>query len=165
MTNNNQTLIDDCRALADFLEARPHMVNIETGSLYLCGIVSKGQLADAVKLLGTSTKRMDDDYVHFDRYFGKTFHVSVFVTRQSICEAVKVKKILPAVEEKFIPAQHIEALPEREIEVLEWICPESILASASEDVIDADTFIPLSEVPTPEVPVKADVIAETFDRR
>lgn len=58
---------------------------------------------------------------------GTRVHVSI--SRDMVCKRVVVgTKVVPAKEEEIIPAE-----PEREEEVVKWVCPESFIALGKEE--------------------------------
>lgn len=120
----SQSLIDDLRKFADFVERH----DLEFSEWQLKSTFwqplnisheSKEELIAATKGLGFLSKVAEGGYFILRKMIG-SFKIDFFIHRELVCEAVKVKKILPAE-----PA--IEATPEREVEVIEWVCPDSLL--------------------------------------
>lgn len=117
--NKRENFIAGIRALANFLEARPEL---EVGSCY-AGVSNysstKDELAAQVALMGTSEKEWGPSYLDVSKKFGESVKFEVSIAREAICERVVTgKKVVPAT-----PA--VEAQPEREVDVVEWKCPEN----------------------------------------
>lgn len=51
------------------------------------------------------------------------------INREKVCERIVTKKLLPAEEERIIPAK-----PEQEVDVVTWKCPESLLAGLHDPI-------------------------------
>lgn len=79
----------------------------------------KDAMAKAVRALGSGEKRVIGEDLHVERKFGP-ITVSAYTARENVCKRVVTGvKVLPAT---VVPAQAEQVLPEREIEVVEWVC-------------------------------------------
>jgi len=111
-----QRTIDDMRDFLDFIEANPIVPMPYFGSVnaYPQGGVD---IKDVVKALGNVKKSTMPSFFTVTRNFGNlTFGVNF--SRSDVCE----RKVVGT---KVIPERIIQ---EYEIEIIDWICPPSLLA-------------------------------------
>ena len=117
------------RQIADWLEANADTLDcdrVSHGVTYLwCD--TPEQFASCAKALGKFRKDASGSYFNASRFFGP-IELQATIGRENLCRRIVHKRIEPAK-----PAMLIEAQPEREVEVIEYECPESILALAAED--------------------------------
>ena len=127
---NNQELIAGLRAFLEFLEAnadfdfeqgsKEDLVQINFRAWYLRGTDSEKQtiMGDLVKRLGSGKKSYSDEWFWFRHDFSPNVRLDITSDRKTVCERIVTgTKIIPATEERIIPAE-----PEREVEAVEWRC-------------------------------------------
>jgi hypothetical protein len=103
------------RELADFLDAHP-AIELSTPT-HLVYVQSRELLADMARL-GGWRKVYSDDYFHLSRMFAGDVELQVFTDRATVCR-------------KVVTGTRVEpAKPEREVEIVEWVCDEPLLAHA-----------------------------------
>ncbi len=107
-------IVQGLRELASFLEAHPEVPTPYVGTQNAF-VQTKEEIA-AVARVGSWEKKWIDDWFSLDHAFSGDVKLSVNVARAQVCERVVTGK-------QIIPAQ-----PEREIDVYEWHCDESLLA-------------------------------------
>lgn len=136
-TNRNQELIDDARKLLDFLESHPDLpeVYFASSTCTYCFVHEPKELAKIARTIGSFDKVSDSGHLNLRKMFG-SIKFDVAIRHDAICDKVITQRVVPAEPEKVIPAQVVPAKPERVIEVSEWVCPESILASDPPDEDD-----------------------------
>jgi len=131
--------IQALRDLANFLEQRDFPENwidkdrtygynrYPPVSLYLF-TKDKQLFGQCMKAIGTCTKNATEGYLEIRRV-EPTFSIEINANRSQVCEKVIVgKKVIPSKPEEIIPAE-----PEKEVDIVEWKCPESFLALAGGD--------------------------------
>lgn len=135
LTDEKRAWLDGLRAMADWFEQHPQYLDGigETIHIYVReGDDAKERMADAARALGTATKEVSEKYFHLERGFGP-HSVRLFTARGAVCERVVVGVEEVEIEEPDPDA--VAALPKvkrtETREVVEWVCPESILRSAS----------------------------------
>ena len=116
--NPNADLIAGLREMADFLDVRPTIQQLDGRQLSIYAHHSKETLPGALRLLGTCTKDSAERSIHFRRVFTGGPSIIFFALKESICERVQVG-------EELLPA--IPAIPERVVPIFEWKCKESFL--------------------------------------
>ena len=113
MTEREQ-FVAGLRELLDFLEANPDFPT----PLCCSAHVNAEDLATLLRfrsMLGSTTKHSLDNLFWLSHSFGP-IRIGVMVDRGRVCERRVTTKTRPAIN-----------LPERTVEVVEWVCPESIL--------------------------------------
>ena len=124
--------VEALRELADFVESR-HFPDTWKEHAWDESSFSSPRLTfylgqpDAFKkfsgLIGSFTKSATEGYLTSAKTLHRGAMISVKGRRDTICERVKVgTKIIPASEEKIIPAK-----PETIEDIYEWKCPESFI--------------------------------------
>jgi hypothetical protein len=103
--------IDGLRKMADFFEQHPQ---IKTCSIDGNVFVERSELA-ALARLGGGSKEYYDSWFALRRTFGEDVRLDINVSREQVCRKV-------VVGHKIVPAQ-----PEREVEIVDWVCEESVL--------------------------------------
>jgi hypothetical protein len=120
------------REMADFVEARPDLV----GPGGLSGAVDitltfdeNDRFRRLVRAMGGGDKRVSDRDFIVERHFGP-HQISVRAWREAVCQRVVVGT--ETVTETVVEPEAFAALPrvERSVEreIVEWVCPESILS-------------------------------------
>jgi hypothetical protein len=113
------------RQLADFIDLNaelfPSAPSPNTVSCF-CREVPKDEqkalAASVAKAMGHAAKNTFLDNIYLRKDFGSGVTFDVWFRRESICErVVKGTEVLPA-----RPAYTIAAVPEREVEIVEWKC-------------------------------------------
>lgn len=110
--------IDGLRALADYLEQRPDVPLPYLGSLH--AFPNASELQTVAKAMGGFTKTHDGAFLTLVKDFG-AFRFHVNFASEAVCERVVVGT--EDVAEKVVPAHTVE--------IVEWKCPESVLAFTS----------------------------------
>lgn len=135
--DTRQEWIDGLSDLADFVESHPdfplpdrHGTRVYVWAQHDSD--GEGQLAflgRCARVLGRATKEADEKYFTVARKFGP--HVlAVCAHRDAVCERVVVGTETVEVQ---VPPPGVEMLAVTEVrEVVEWHCPESLLAAAVE---------------------------------
>ena len=124
----NQEFVESLRALADFYEAHPalkpaHSMSNRDITIYANG---KDEMAQCARQFGNCEKTSDDIFFRVIRNekLG-LFRLSAIEYRSQVCERVVTgKRVIPA---EVVPAHTV---PEREEEIVEWRCPDSLLENA-----------------------------------
>jgi len=119
------------RELADWAEQHPDSPILE-GRLTAYGFARGdngvevvAQLGQAAKDFGRAAKSSENGYYNVTRMFGP-HKVEVTAPSAEVCERKVVGvETIPA---KIVPAHTI---PAETREIVEWVCPESLLAAAS----------------------------------
>lgn len=149
--NKNSELIVALESLVAFLKDRPEFPELDGSQMSCLRFLSKEELPANVRLLGTCKKIVDDSYYTFTKDFGARLHLSVFTYRKELCQQVVVgEKLIPAQEEKIIPATIIPAKPEQIVPVYAWSCPDTILGIDPDGGPETPLVPPISE-PAEEV--------------
>ena len=112
----------DIEDLIAFLRDRPELGIY--GSPYLAiyhRCDNPEEFSRLARLLGAATKTPDDDDLELTKTFGES-KIVLYISHEIICEKRIVgKRVVPS-----RPAT--EAVEEHEEDVVEWVCPPSILA-------------------------------------
>ncbi len=131
-TEERTAVVYGLRQLADFIESRTDLpLPTCRASLYLWGDDARPQLAGIARVLGTAAKKADEFYYGLTKDFGPVV-LSVKASRENVCERVVVGT---KTTEYLVPPPGVEM--EKRIdteEIVEWICPPSILALADDAV-------------------------------
>lgn len=115
------TFANGLRALADWIDANPDVVNNPEVTLNV-PFWTREKFVEAAKALGgRREKHVEGSYFTVRRTFGEGVHVDVYVAREQVCR--KVVTGTRDVTETVIPA-HTE-------EVVEWVCEDSILSAVT----------------------------------
>lgn len=134
--NNNQHMIDRFAALSAWFKKHPNAPALNQWScdyfyVTLPKTESKEELAKLVKGIGSCRKQvsMDESDFEFIVEVGSANHgarLKFITSRANVCE----KKVVGF---KSVPAQVIPecVIPAREEEIVEWSCPDSILAKVA----------------------------------
>ena len=126
MVDERAEFVRSLRELADFYEVRPELPLPNSGynwDLLACG--GKEKLAWMATLLKPCEKDFKGVLAKVFRRFGP-FKLEAYTLRSNVCERVVVGT--RTVPEKIIPAQVKEIVPEHEEDIVEWKCPDSLLA-------------------------------------
>ena len=122
----NSELVSGLRELADWYENHadaPLPVEVQVKVSTISG---KGELAAFARMLGTCTKDSNEIFFYVRRAFGPVV-LSGFDYRESVCQRVVTGKRTVEVD---VPVGYRKET--REEEVVEWHCPETLLAEAAE---------------------------------
>lgn len=114
---SRETTIEALRALADYLEERPD-VPMPSFDIFNA-FATPEELPLIARAMGGFTKDHDGDYLMLVKDFGGV-QLHVNFNSEQVCERVVVGT--EEVPEKVVPA-HTK-------EIVEWKCPESVLALA-----------------------------------
>lgn len=110
---------------ADHLTTHPELNVPDLGTIYIFAH-NKESFSKQARALGKAEKSSSGSYFNVTRNFGP-FKVQVTAPHQAVCERVVtgtrkvVKKVYPNIE----PTEEIV-----EEDIVEWICPESVLKGA-----------------------------------
>lgn len=122
--------IQGLRDLADFMEANPELASASTYSLFASASPTvyvwddEDLFRERLRQLGTFEKFSDANHVGGLRRFGP--HVfSVRAAHELVCERVVV-----GVETQLVYPDDVD-LVEQEVEIVEWVCPESLLRESA----------------------------------
>jgi hypothetical protein len=99
--------------LADYLTSHPEVPTPYIGVLNAY-VTSKKKMA-AIARLGEWKKGYNDSYMWLSKQFGDNVSLDINIDRTTVCHGVVVGK-------KMIPAT-----PEQEVDVIKWVCDESLL--------------------------------------
>lgn len=101
------------RELADFLDAHPAVtLQLVEHQIY---VRTRDEIA-ALATIGGWRKTYNSDYFHLERAFAGDVTLSVFTDRAEVCRKV-------VTGHRTIPAR-----PEQQVEIVEWVCEEPLLA-------------------------------------
>lgn len=127
------------RELADYIESHElpdtiegywsHQVNDTFGPMTLfINTRNKRDFGTLCAGLGSFEKVVTDYSTGAEVKLPAGMKVHVSIGREQVCKRVVIgTKIVPAKEEKIIPAE-----PEHEVEIVKWECPESFIALKEE---------------------------------
>jgi hypothetical protein len=131
--NNNAGIIKGLREMADFLEARPSLPSlpwvIGHAALYGKDCPAPGDIARA---LGSCKKLSEgDSYFSLEKTFTGYVSFTIKWVRETVCKKVITKETQEVYEypEGYVAPEMVKVT--KEVEVVKWECPESILAEAS----------------------------------
>ncbi len=118
--NPQRESINGLRGMADFLEQHELDTTIETtvGLTLNVFVDSQEELARLTKIVGSCHKQAAGDWFYISKKFSETVRLEINCKRELVCERVS---------KGFVTVAAKPAEPEREVEVFEWSCPESIL--------------------------------------
>jgi hypothetical protein len=125
------------RRAADFLEAHSELGVPTTpleftyaGYVASTSVDTQAGLARFIQIVGGKIEKHITDMFYKLESKQNGFTVNALAYREKVCHQVQVgTKIAPAVT---IPATPEQVLPEREVPIYEWACPESLLAAEKE---------------------------------
>jgi hypothetical protein len=120
---DRQATIQSLRAPADYLEERPAVPTPNVGTIYAFPDPAEHPIAEVARAMGGFVKDHDGTYLNLVRDFGE-LRLEVAYRSEQVCERVVVGT--EDVPEKTVPA-HTK-------EIVEWKCPESLLALAVDEV-------------------------------
>jgi hypothetical protein len=123
--NRNADMTQSLRDLANFLEDHdlPRLLG-ETLNIFTH---DEAAFREAARGFGSARKLSIGKVLVLRKDFGR-LNLDLNCPHESICQRIVTTRIAPATEEIVIPAQ-----PERIVEDVSWMCPDSILAPAVED--------------------------------
>lgn len=108
--------IQGLRDMADFFDANPRIPPPRWQTLNV-PCESREDLAELARMTSW-TKTYSEYYFALQKKFGGNLTLDVYVPREQVCRKVVTgTKVIPAVE----------AQPEREVEVTEWVCEDVAL--------------------------------------
>lgn len=145
-------LVQSLRSLANFIEQNPtaisthqnvHIYEWCPGELHGINHVA---LKDVAKSgWGPLAKEVDDSHFALVKRFGPRVLIRWFTDRKAICKLVKVgTKVIAAEPEKIIPAK-----PERVEDIVEWQCPDSLIADDLDGSPVTSPIDPPAQAPEP----------------
>jgi len=116
----NNEIVKGLRELADFVERTDFPIN---PFRVLSGWNSVADFTEQLKKLGSFDKKIDDVHVRCIKKFPGGIEFEVYILKNLTCKRIlKETRIIPATPEIIIPAEQ-----EREENIYEWECPESLL--------------------------------------
>ena len=124
MSAAETSFADGLRALADWIDANPGVVDVPEVTLNV-PFFDREEFTEAVKALGGHREKIaHDSYFVVRRTFGEGVQLDVYMPREQVCR--KVVLGTREVPERVVPA--------RTEEIVEWVCDDSLLASVAEEV-------------------------------
>jgi hypothetical protein len=90
-----------------------------------------GKLAEAARGLGRVAKRSDESYLNLDRSFGP-HKIQAYASHYGVCERIVVgtETVTEEVPDPELLAKVPTVTVTEEVEIVEWRCPDSLLAGA-----------------------------------
>lgn len=115
MEKSREEVVRGLKALAEFLEQNdripvPYSIDVNVF------VEDKDALADVARSGGRWDKNQSDSFFWLRQDFGGGVNIQVNVNRERVCKRIVTGK-------KTIPAR-----PEIEVDVVEWVCDEPLLA-------------------------------------
>lgn len=111
------TVSESLRALAAFLDDHQEIKVGEQNVTILHYVSTRKEIAECARA-ASWRKVYTNDYFELHRDFGNGITIQVYTPRGQVCEKVVVGK-------RIVPARPAE--PEREEEVVEWVCRDEPL--------------------------------------
>lgn len=126
-TQGRATIVDDLRALADFLEQRPELAAAVYGDIRANIFpITRQELADVTARIGAAEKVDSGTQIGLDKTFGSRVRLQVRSNKELTCERVQVGT--RTVKRAVYPADIEPTIETVEEPVFEWKCPPSFLA-------------------------------------
>jgi hypothetical protein len=122
----NESYVRDLRELADWLERHPELDPPSKYNGYYF-LHDKGDLAKYAKSLERAEKDVSGEYFIVRRKFGSIL-IEALVDRGRVCERVVTGQ------------RRVEAVPAHFEDIVEWKCPESVIAGSETAHADSDPF-------------------------
>lgn len=116
--------IEGLRALANWLEANPGL-NVHIAAVANVTTTDRAELANAVLRMGGGEKFTDTYRIGVRRTFAENVTVNALAYHATVCEKVVTTE---TVQEPDPEALARVPLVTREVERVEWKCPDSLLA-------------------------------------
>lgn len=117
-----QNIVDDLRALADFLEARPNFPTL-TMPVFNAFVYEKQRFTVAARLMGNAKKYSVGDFFYLQKTFGQ-IRLDLCIGRELVCTRREVGTMTIAAK----PAQ-----AERTVRVYEWDCPKVLVGQDADE--------------------------------
>ena len=137
LRTENQKMVASFRAMADWLEQRPEFpvrhinyMPVYPGDIQRPGESAQSAMGRLVRELGMGDKQSDAFAVKVYKPFGTGgVGILAYATHEEICERIVRKEHRTVREPDPVALKAVPTIThEREIEVVEWKCPESLLA-------------------------------------
>ena len=126
MADARADFIRGLRGLADFYAARPELKMPSAPGFSIVSVSGKGELVEMARLMSPCNKEFDDLFYRVIRMFGP-IKLKALDYRANVCERVVTgTRVVP---ERIIAATEGEIIPEHEVEIVVWKCPDSLLTS------------------------------------
>jgi hypothetical protein len=134
LTDEQRANIDGLRDLVDWYEQHPEYMPSGQQFLFYVSMYDgdvREQMAAAARALGTADKNSGGDYFRLVRRFGPV-ELCIYADRDRVCERRVVGVETVDSPDPVAVKEAIAALPTapREVEIVEWVCPDSILRGA-----------------------------------
>lgn len=113
---NRQDTIDGLRELADYLEERPDVPLPYFGMIN--AFAEADRLPVVARAMGGFTKAHTGDFLSLTKQFTSGVMLAVHFNSEEVCERV------------VVGTEEVPAVPAHTKEIVEWKCPESVLAFA-----------------------------------
>jgi hypothetical protein len=127
---NRESFIRGLRYLLTTLEEHPDLPAPYLGAaVQRCE--SRGEMRELVKAYAGKWDKEDDptDF-QIRQKFGDSLSIILYASHEKVCKRVVTgKKVVPA---QVIPAQPEQVLPEREVDIVQWVCPGILNGDANE---------------------------------
>jgi len=115
------------RELADWFERHPDLPSPHANTDAFLSARDREKALLLVRAAGSVNKGSDDDDIILHREFGGNVRLRIYLEKKATCTRRLVgTKVIPARPETILPAT-----PEREEEIFEWDCPDSLLGTLS----------------------------------
>ena len=97
---------------------------------------SKEEMRSIIKAVGGKwTKRADDSDFEMVREFGNAFSLMIYASHEQICKRVVTgTKMVP---EAVVEATEAKVIPAHEVEIVEWVCPDSLMDEGAPSLEEA----------------------------
>lgn len=128
ITDDAQKWVDGLRAIADFAESHPDLINDWGwyGQTFNIFATNAEDMVKKTRILGTAEKTVSAGFYTMRRKFGP-HSLELNISRETFCEKKKVgTKIVRVVDPEYKRPDDIPMV-EIEEDVYEWVCPESVL--------------------------------------
>lgn len=120
----NAKWLEGMKQLIAFVEANPQNDHFGAScERFIAFSLTKEELLARTKNIGPLEKIWKDKYFSLRKTFAGGIVIDFMIDRDQVCERIVTKKVIPARPELVLPAT-----PEREVEEVEWHCPDSLLA-------------------------------------
>lgn len=117
--------IANARRLIDFLEGHPNLIpNYSAISLHVTTLDVAEFIGYRTSAGGAWNKEEWGSSFGLSKHFGDHRYY-IWIDRTKVCE-------------KVVTTRHVEAVPEHDEEVVEWVCPDSFLDELNARVASAD---------------------------
>jgi len=118
----NKDYVAGLRAMADFYEKHPDLPKPFDDGVAVVYVASKAGMVEVARQAGKVEKKYSDHYFELTKQLG-AIQLSFFTLREAVCRAIIKGK-------KTVPSYYV---PEHEVDDIEWVCDEPLLAEEKEE--------------------------------